>query len=43
VTTFRALLGHAARGVTQGSVHIDAAQRLAVDRVAEDIAGRLEP
>ncbi|MBB4266680.1 tyrosine-type recombinase/integrase [Roseospira visakhapatnamensis] len=41
--TIAALLGHAARGVTQGYVHIDAAQRLAADRVAEDIANRLEP
>ncbi|KAA5604214.1 hypothetical protein F1188_17260 [Roseospira marina] len=41
--TIGALLGRAARGITQGYVHIDAAQRRAANRVAEDIANRLEP
>ena len=40
--TIAALLGHAARGVTQGYVHIDEALRLAADRVSEHIAGLLD-
>ena len=35
--TIRALLGHAARGVTQGYVHIDEALKLAVTRTSEEI------
>lgn len=38
--TIAALLGHAARGVTQRYVHIDEALRVAADRVATEI-GRL--
>lgn len=40
--TIAALLGHAARGVTQGYVHIDEALRLAADRVSEEIAMLLD-
>ena len=36
--TIAALLGHAARGVTQRYVHIDEALRMAADRVAKEIA-----
>ncbi len=39
--TIAALLGHAARGVTQGYVHLDEALRLAVERVSTEIAGLL--
>lgn len=39
--TIAALLGHAARGVTQRYVHIDEALRLAADRVSAEIAGLL--
>ncbi len=35
--TIAALLGHAARGVTQRYVHIDQALRMAADRVAQEI------
>lgn len=40
--TIAALLGHAARGVTQRYVHIDEALRLAADKIAEEIAGILD-
>jgi integrase len=36
--TIAALLGHAARGVTQRYVHIDEALRMAADKVAQEIA-----
>lgn len=36
--TIKALLGHAARGVTQRYVHLDEAVRLAADRVSSEIA-----
>ena len=36
--TIAALLGHAARGVTQGYVHIDEALKLAAARTCEEIA-----
>jgi len=36
--TIRALLGHAARGVTQGYVHIDEALKLAVTRTSDEIS-----
>ena len=39
--TIAALLGHAARGVTQGYVHIDEALRLAASRTCEEIASLL--
>ena len=39
--TIAALLGHAARGVTQRYVHIDEALRLAADKVAGEIAAIL--
>ncbi len=39
--TIAALLGHAARGVTQRYVHIDEALRMAADRIAGEIAGLL--
>ena len=39
--TIAALLGHAARGVTQGYVHIDEALKLAAFRTCEEIAGLL--
>jgi hypothetical protein len=39
--TIAALLGHAARGVTQGYVHIDEALKLAASRTREEIAGLL--
>ena len=51
--TIKALLGHAARGVTQRYVHVDEAVRLAADRVSRELnrllngkpasAGRLAP
>jgi len=40
--TIAALLGHAARGVTQGYVHIDDALRLAADHVSAEIAMLLD-
>jgi integrase len=40
--TIKALLGHAARGVTQRYVHIDEAVRMAADRVAAQIEGLLD-
>ena len=39
--TIAALLGHAARGVTQGYVHIDEALKLAASRTCKEIAGLL--
>jgi len=36
--TIAALLGHSARGVTQRSIHIDAALRMTADRVAAEMA-----
>ena len=40
--TIAALLGHAARGVTQRYVHIDEALRLAADRISSEITAILE-
>jgi integrase len=40
--TIAALLGHAARGVTQRYIHTDEAQRLAADKVAGEIAAILD-
>ena len=40
--TIAALLGHAARGVTQGYVHIDEALKLAATRTSEEIASLLD-
>lgn len=40
--TITALLGHAARGVTQRYIHIDEALRLAADRVADEMADILD-
>jgi hypothetical protein len=40
--TIAALLGHAARGVTQRYIHIDEAQKLAADKIAGDIFDLLE-
>ena len=40
--TIAALLGHAARGVTQGYVHIDEALKLAASRTCEEIASFLK-
>src|SRR5690606_7279865 len=40
--TIRALLGHAARGVTQGYIHIDEALKLAVTRTCGEIAALLD-
>jgi integrase len=40
--TIAALLGHAARGVTQGYVHIDEALRLAADKVSAEIESLLD-
>lgn len=40
--TIAALLGHAARSVTQGYVHIDDALKLAVERVSSEIAKLLD-
>jgi integrase len=39
--TIAGLLGHAARGVTQGYVHMDAALVVAADRVSAEIAQML--
>ena len=39
--TIAALLGHAARGVTQDYAHIDEALKLAASRTCEEIAGLL--
>lgn len=39
--TIAALLGHAARGVTQRYVHIDEALKLAASRTCEEISGLL--
>jgi integrase len=40
--TIAGLLGHAARGVTQGYVHLDAALAIAADRVSAEIAKLLD-
>jgi integrase len=40
--TIAALLGHAARGVTQRYIHIDEALRMAADKVAGEIAAILD-
>jgi integrase len=40
--TIAGLLGHAARGVTQGYVHLDAALVVAADTVAAEIARLLD-
>ncbi|MGH7119622.1 MAG: tyrosine-type recombinase/integrase, partial [Acetobacteraceae bacterium] len=40
--TIAALLGHAARGVTQRYVHIDEALRLAADKIADEITAILD-
>ncbi|MFG1465581.1 site-specific integrase [Xanthobacter sp. DSM 24535] len=40
--TIAALLGHAARGVTQRYIHIDEALRLAADRIADEMADILD-
>jgi integrase len=40
--TIAALLGHAARGVTQRYVHFDEALRMAADRVADEMANLLD-
>lgn len=40
--TIAALLGHAARGVTQGYIHIDEALKLAATRTSDEIAVLLE-
>jgi len=40
--TVAALLGHAARGVTQRYIHIDEALRLAADKGAAEISDLLE-
>jgi integrase len=40
--TIAALLGHAARGVTQRYVHIDEALRLAADKISSEITAILE-
>jgi len=41
--TIAALPGHAARGVTQGYVHVDEALKLAATRTSEEIASLLAP
>ena len=41
--TIAALLGHSARGVTQRYIHIDAALRLAADKIANEISNLLVP
>jgi integrase len=41
--TIAALLGHSARGVTQRYIHIDAALRLAADKIAGEISNLLTP
>lgn len=40
--TIAALLGHAARGVTQRYIHIDEALKFAADKVADEIAAILD-
>jgi integrase len=40
--TIAALLGHAARGVTQRYIHIDEALMITSDKVAEEIADLLD-
>ena len=40
--TIAALLGHAARGVTQRYIHIDEALRMTSDKVAQEIADLLD-
>jgi integrase len=40
--TIAALLGHAARGVTQRYIHIDEALRMTADRVAAEMADLLD-
>lgn len=40
--TIAALLGHAARGVTQRYIHIDEALRVAGDKVSDEIAALLD-
>ena len=40
--TIAALLGHAARGVTQRYIHIDEALRVAADKVSSEIAALLD-
>ena len=40
--TIAALLGHAARGVTQRYIHIDEALMMTSDKVAEEIADLLD-
>jgi len=40
--TIAGLLGHAARGVTQGHVHLDAALVVAADQVSAEIARLLD-
>jgi site-specific recombinase XerD len=40
--TITALLGHAARGVTQRYIHIDEALRMTADQVAGEIADLLK-
>lgn len=40
--TIAALLGHAARGVTQHYVHVDESVRMAADRVAGEITRLLD-
>jgi integrase len=40
--TIAGLLGHSARGVTQGYVHLDAALRVAADRVSAKIEKMLD-
>lgn len=40
--TIKALLGHAARGITQRYVHVDEAVRLAADRVSTQISDLLD-
>jgi len=40
--TIAALLGHAARGVTQRYVHVDESVRMVADRVAGEIARLLD-
>jgi len=40
--TIAGLIGHSARGVTQGYVHLDGALVVAADRVAAEIARLLD-
>ena len=42
ISTFRALLGHTSRGVTQRYVHLDAALAVAADQVSAEIAKLLD-